>query len=125
MTKPTQIQSYIHSIKSLHAGSWRITIDTDERVKPGVIDYLGQNVGKPGFFIHLVDRQIEIDDLKEIPDIKKTQKGSPSQQLRFTMKAYFGKIICNEKPFTDEEFQTWYEGQIEVMRQKYITAMSV
>lgn len=124
MKEITQIQSYIYSIKSLHAGQWRITIDTDENVKPETISYLSSNIAKPGWFIHLSDRKIQPDDITNLPEINATKKGSPSQKLRFTMEKYFEKVICHGQQYENEEFQAWYEGQIEKIKLRYIEGMN-
>lgn len=111
--KVFQIPAYITGLKSM-TNSWRLTIDTNELIKPESIAYLvsmQNEVGWMSFAVH----QIDAEDVVDLPPIvpRKGQK-SKSKQLRDVF-----WCMWSEDSQGHEEFNDFYNMMYDKLIQFY------
>src|SRR4030042_1476012 len=108
-----------HCVKIATAGaSLRIIFDTQENLSPDAKGVLFSYYDKLGWLCFAV-RQIENDDLLQLPVLKIEEKYTPAQRMRNVMYRIWEQDDHGKNTF--DEFYLWYmEKMIEKLKEKLL-----
>lgn len=117
MSEIFQVPAYISHVKTM-AKSLRIYIDTQENLTPDSEARIFQWRNQLGHFLFAV-RQIEKDDMLDLPKLIKTEKKSQSKKLREALFLLWSQNNNNYEAFDD--YYVWYTDYlIDKIRDKLV-----
>lgn len=107
-----QIPATITKVQTMSHRSVRLVIDSQEELGPEVVSRLMDFYEKLGWFCFLPERKINLEEVKELPEIKdETDTKTPSQRLRGVIFVEWGAKSAEYKE--KYPFEVFYRGQME------------